>query len=293
MEPQQRRPRWISYAAAPGAPPPAGGAHLDRVLYGLMQPLLGARMLLRHPELRRAALVPALLLAGFCALVALLGTIGEPPLSVFRRFYEVFALLAPLPSVLLAGHYARLAVLARDKLGLGASSACVEPLWRAAKRAIFQAILIAIALAPATLLLHLVPVAGAVLVKVVAALWALHWIVIDAFDSARTLAPGETVVGMHARALTAPCPWFVRIMQGVGERLPLVGRLLRWFARRCDRMALPWREEMALIERHLSLAAGFALATAALLAIPGLNLLFRPIVLIGAVHVAGRLEGEG
>ena len=35
---------------------------------------------------------------------------------------------------------------------------------------------------------------------------------------------------------------------------------------------------------------GFALSTAALVATPVLNLLFRPIVLIGASHVLGRLE---
>ena len=33
---------------------------------------------------------------------------------------------------------------------------------------------------------------------------------------------------------------------------------------------------------------GFALSTAALVATPVLNLLFRPIVLIGAAHVLGR-----
>ena len=35
---------------------------------------------------------------------------------------------------------------------------------------------------------------------------------------------------------------------------------------------------------------GFALSTAALLAIPILNLAFRPIVIIGAIHVLGQLE---
>ena len=38
--------------------------------------------------------------------------------------------------------------------------------------------------------------------------------------------------------------------------------------------------------------AGFALATAALLAVPFLNLLFRPIVLVAATHVLGRLHAE-
>jgi uncharacterized protein involved in cysteine biosynthesis len=66
--------------------------------------------------------------------------------------------------------------------------------------------------------------------------------------------------------------------------------LLTRFARWCDRLARPWREEIAMVEQHPSLMIGFALATAALLATPVLNLLFRPIVLIGAAHVLGRIE---
>jgi hypothetical protein len=37
-------------------------------------------------------------------------------------------------------------------------------------------------------------------------------------------------------------------------------------------------------------AFGFGLTTAALLATPVLNLFFRPIVLVGAVHVLGQIE---
>jgi uncharacterized protein involved in cysteine biosynthesis len=38
------------------------------------------------------------------------------------------------------------------------------------------------------------------------------------------------------------------------------------------------------------MALGFALSTAALLALPIVNLAFRPIVIIAAVHVLGQLE---
>ena len=72
--------------------------------------------------------------------------------------------------------------------------------------------------------------------------------------------------------------------------MPVVGRILVRFARWCDKRALPWREEIAIVEEHPSLMVGFALSTAALVATPVLNLLFRPIVLIGASHVLGRLE---
>src|SRR5204863_9022435 len=104
------------YVVAPTAPP---DAHADRVLYGLMQPLLGARMLFTDRVLLEGALVPAALLALFCACVALL----DPPScsvgGIVRRFYHVFAVLAPLPSFLLARHYARLAAKARNQFGFG------------------------------------------------------------------------------------------------------------------------------------------------------------------------------
>jgi uncharacterized protein involved in cysteine biosynthesis len=53
---------------------------------------------------------------------------------------------------------------------------------------------------------------------------------------------------------------------------------------------VPWREEVALVEDHPVLMLGFALSTAAVLAVPVLNLAFRPIVIVGACHVLGQLE---
>jgi hypothetical protein len=129
-------------------------------------------------------------------------------------------------------------------------------------------------------------------VRLVAAAWALHWIVVDAFDSARFLRPGQTVADLDRHAEQLPSPWFVRGLAAAAARLPMGGRLLRWFARRLDRMSLPWREEIALVEEHPSLMLGFALSTAALLAVPVVDLLFRPIVLVGAAHVLGQLESS-
>jgi hypothetical protein len=264
------------------APPPPPGRHGGRVLYGVMQPVLGLRLLLRERTLLRAALVPVGLLAAFCAVLGLL-EIAAGPRAVLRQFYRTFALLAPLPSVLMAGHYARLVVRARACLALPACEPYVESLWRGFRRAIAQAILIALALAPATLLLRLVPIFGQPLVRVVAALWALHWIVVDAFDASRVRRPGVAPPDAERP------PWFVRVLFRTADRLPVVGRLLRRFTRMCDRLARPWREEIAVVEDHPTLVLGFALATAALLATPVLNLFFRPIVLIGAVHVLGQL----
>jgi hypothetical protein len=272
--------------AAPTAPP---DAHVDRAVYGLMQPLLGARMLFTDGELLKSALVPAGLLAAFCAAIALLDPVSWSVGGVVRRFYQTFAVMAPLPSVLLARHYARLAAVARHKFGFGPVEPCIEPFGRALSRMIKQAVLVAIGLVPLTIVLHMVPIVGPFVIRIVVAVWALHWIVVDAFDSARVLQPGQTVKDLDVLADQAPRPWFVRLL-GEGEPLPVVGRILVRFARWLDKLALPWREEIAMVEQHPSLMIGFALSTAALVATPVLNLLFRPIVLIGAAHVLGRLE---
>jgi hypothetical protein len=265
-------------------PPPAAG--FDRVVYGLAQPLLGVRMLATHRNLLEAALVPAALLAGCCAVIALLGHRGD----FLHRFYTAFAVLAPLPSILLASHYARLAVQARHALGFSHAEPCIEPLRRTIDRAVKQALLIALALAPITGLLHLVPGIGWLMVQAAAAVWALHWVVVDAFDSARILHPGETLADLDAAAQRVRSPWYVRWLLHAAERTPIAPRLVRRFARLCDRLSLPWREEIALVEEHPALMVGFALSTAALLTIPVLNLAFRPIVIVGASHILGQLE---
>jgi hypothetical protein len=270
------------------APPPPPGRPIDRMVYGLMQPILGARVLLRERRLLRSALIPVAWLAGVCALWGLLH-VQDGPRSMVRHFYQTFAVLAPLPSVLLAGHYARMVVQARVCLQLPAAEPYVESLWRCLRRAIAQAILIGVAIAPATLLLGLLPLLGDPLIRVAAALWALHWIVIDAFDATRVHRPGQPPPPPR-QADAGRCPWFVRALYRTAPRIPIGGGILRRFARLCDRLAHPWREEIAVVEDHPALVLGFSLTTAALLATPVLNLFFRPIVLVGAVHVLGRLD---
>ncbi len=275
--------------AAPTAPP---SAHADRVVYGFMQPLLGARLLFRDRDLMRAALLPTAVVAAFCVLVAIVAPSSYRPGAMVRRFYQTFAFLAPLPSLFLAKYYARMAVLARHKLGFSQALPCYEPLRRAVWRTVGQTLLVAVGLIPVTMVLMLVPLVGRLAINALGAMWALHWIVVDAFDSTRTLAPGQTLADLDALSLAAPRPWFVRLLEAAAARLPFGGGLLRWFAGRCDRLARPFREEIALVEAHPSLMVGFALSTAALLATPVLQLLFRPIVLIGAAHVNGRLEHQ-
>jgi len=269
---------------AAARPPPTAGA--DRVVYGLTQPLLGVRMLATHRDLVEAALVPAALLAAFCAVVALAGHRG----GFLHRFYTAFAVLAPLPSILFANHYARLAVRARHLLGFSRAEPCIESLRRNLGRAVKQAVLVALAVAPISGLLHLVPGIGWLLVQAAAGLWALHWVVVEAFDSARILRPGQTLADLDAAAERIRPPWYVRWLVHAAERAPIGGRLIGRFARLCDRLSLPWREEIALVEDHPALMIGFSLSTAVMLAVPVLNLAFRPIVIIAATHVLGQLE---
>lgn len=271
------------------APRPPPDASFDRVVYGLTQPLLGARMLVTHRELLKAALVPAGLLAAVCVAIAL----SDGGSRFLHRFYTTFAVLAPLPSILLAGHYARLAAKARRAFGFPQVEPCIEPLRRVVARAISQAILIALALAPVTVALQFVPTIGWLLVKLVAALWALHWVVVEGFNAARVLRPGEQLADLDAAALRMPRPWFVRWLFHAADHLPIGSGLVRRFAQLCDRLSLSWREEIALVEQHPALMTGFALATAVTLVVPVLNLAFRPIAIVGASHVLGQLEAAG
>ncbi len=264
----------------------------DRFLYGLAQPLIGARFLLRHSQLLKSALYPALLLGLFCATISWVGSGGSAEHFV-RRFYRTFVALAPLPSIVFARHYARLAASAHQKLGFGDCGPRIEPLAIAIRRAVFQAILIVLAAAPALALLRVIPLIGRRLAWFAAGIWALYWVVIDAFDDARTLKRGETLAEAELKDRSAPPAWFVRGLYRICNHVPPgLTRLTRSFTWLCDRLSLAWREEMAVVESQPWVAIGFGLMTAALIATPLLNLLFRPIVIVASVHLLGQVNRE-
>ncbi|GAC1342753.1 MAG: hypothetical protein NVSMB23_15770 [Myxococcales bacterium] len=288
--------RFLTYGRTP-QPPPDAADRAGNALYGAAQPLLAVRILAGDLELLGEALVPAAWLAAFCALIA--GLQGGADRSVFagaRAFYATFAALAVAPPILFARHYARLAAQVRFRLGFGACGPREGSLWFFARRSLQSVILVSLAVAPVALFesVPLVRYAAAALLG----LWGLHWVVVDALDDARVLLPGETVASAEAAAeRSAPPPWFVRGFYRAAEalqRAPAVPAFVAWlvrkFARACDRLAVPWREEIALLERHRALGLGFAVATTALLATPVLNLLFRPIIIVAAVHLLGHLE---
>lgn len=285
------------YAREPQAPP-ARSDRLERLFYGAAHPLLGLRLLWRDPELRREALVPVFWMALICAVVAFANTDAESPtvwVDRLKHFYRTFAWLAPVPSVLFANHYARMAALTRWRLGLGACGPREQPLSTLIKRLLQQAVLVAATLLPLTVVLRVLPF-GRALTNLVLGAWALHWVVVEAFDDARVLQPGETLAQAEGDANLAPRPWFVRTLHGLADRLPprftRTRRAANAFARFIDGLSKPWREEISLLEKNPFLAGGFALATAGLLATPVLNLLFRPAIIAGSSNLLAHLEKE-
>ncbi len=293
--------RLLSYSI-PGMRLPPSASRGERVLYGLAQPVLGLRMLASDRTLLVESLKPALLLAGFCALAALLHLhIGDEHSSgdvlrehgFWHRFYTAFAVLAPLPSILLAPHYCQLAATAHDRLCLGTCKARRGSFVHSLIHALKQAAVVAIAVAPLLGILGWLPLFGQALAAIVGALWALHWVVVEAFDSARVVqvstATVQTPAGSAGEASSIPETWFVRALVHAADRLPVVGIPLRWFASLCRFLSRPWQEEIALAESYPWFVVGFALMTAALLATPVLNLLFRPIIIIASVHLLARL----
>lgn len=271
--------------------PPAG--ETEQALYGFAQPILGIRVLLADPELLKEALYPAAILAAACALYASVGHDVAGWGAWFKCFYKAFAALAPLPSFFFANHYARLAAMIRWRMGFGACGPREMP-WRLlAGRMIRQALIVAIGVAPLLALTKALPGIGDWLSYGILGVWSLHWVVADAFDDAQVCLPGESLKESIRRDRSAPQPWFVRWLNRGAARLPgFLGAPLRLFARLCDRLALDSRGEIATMESNRALSVGFSLSTAALLATPVLNLLFRPIIIAGSSHLLGQLEKE-
>ncbi|WAS92373.1 hypothetical protein [Nannocystis punicea] len=266
---------------APGPLPARRG--LAQLGWGLAQPLLGLRVVVREPALLRAAAWPVLLFAGFCALVAL-GS--EDDLGGrLDVFLTTLVTLAPAPVILFGKTYRRLAAAARVPLGLSPRTADMPKLRTAIADAIRQAILLGIGLVPVWLAFELIqafwPAAAPGFVWIawaVTGFWALHWIVVEALDNGHTVDPAAPTKDTGDRPAD---PWFVRLWQ-----VPL----LRGFSGLLRRLSRPWRRELQLVARHPELALGFGLGVAAMLAVPFVALVFRPAAVVAAVHVLGRVD---
>lgn len=282
--------RWLfsrlrAYGTRVSSPP---ASRPEQIAYGLAQPILGLRILASDGSLAQEALTPPALLALVCAIWASVQS-GHGQWDWFKEFYKAFAALAPLPTVIFANHYARLAAVVRWRLGFGACGPREMPMGMLVGRLVRQSMVVAIGSAP-FFLLKSVPFLGQALLSAALAVWGLHWIVADAFDDAQVLLPGETVRQSVQRDRDARQPWFVRLLHRGATHLPVLRGIVHRFANLCDRLAKDSRGELQVMEENPSIATGFALSTAALLAIPGLNLLFRPIILVSSAHLLGHLE---
>jgi hypothetical protein len=273
-------PPWTRIATHVESPaaPPAG--EVDRFWYGVAQPFFGLRLLINQRELFHLALLPVLAVLGLAALAV--STDDDGLRDQALHYYATVTTLSSVPAIVFAGRYAQLARLAAERLQLPSFPLAPESLFSRVKHFVRQAILLAIGILPLLMIAALVPLLGDLLVLALTGAWTLHWIVVEALDGARVVdPPGET----------APRPWFVAWTDApVLDRVPVARRFARWFGVKVTQLARPWAEEVALVRRHPALAVGFGLAAAAILAIPLANLLLRPAILIGAVHLRGQLR---
>lgn len=271
--------RLVAWSRSP-TPLPDEHTHTAHFAWGLAQPLLGLRLLVREPELLRRAIGPVLGFLGVCVLVA--G--GEDDLPWYAIYYLTVISAAPLSPIVFSRHYARLASAARRHVELPPS----EPYLRSARQilgeAFVQLLVVGVGIAPLAALVAMVPLLGSIAAALLGYVWALHWVVVEALDAAKSTSEHE-----REHEYAEHQPWFAR---PAGWQLRGARRLLSWPLRRWSaflrRLSLRWRSEIALIEEHPTMALGFGLGSALLLAVPLLNLVFRPAIVIAATHVWGR-----
>jgi hypothetical protein len=284
--------RMWAYASAP-YPPPVRTDALGRFLYGVAQPIFGARLMLRDRGLLGAALAPVVAIALLCSLVAL-RKLDQGLLAVCITFGVTFAALVPVPPVLFARYYARIAAKARNELGLGPCTPYLKPISQSFGESIAQMVIIAIGVAPVAVAISFAPLWGAIAAFAVHAVWTLHWVVVEGLDSARTLEPGETVDSVSAQERSQRfTPWFMRFheapMPGWVRWLLLPLRITGEIVMGLSR---EWSPEMRIVERNPYLTSGFGVGTVVLLSIPGLNLFFRPALAISGAHLRTRIERQ-
>ncbi|PRP94176.1 hypothetical protein ENSA5_41310 [Enhygromyxa salina] len=283
--------RVREHAEAP-SPPPAADRVIDNILWGLAQPALGLRVLLREHELIGRAVVPVALFVIICGFVALAGE-AEGLGGWIKSYYATLVAAAPLSPVIFTRSYAKLAAASRPYLGLDHHPPYLRSYWQAFVESIVQLIVLGVGVAPLVAIVTKLPLFGWIWGAVFGWAWLLHWIVVEALDSARTLAPGEEPKEVEQRWVTLHPPWYSGAVLAK-LRFPLGTLLLpiRIWGAILAKLGRRWRGEVALVETRPWIAAGFGLGAAVLLAIPLVNLLFRPAVIVAASHVLGQLEPE-
>jgi hypothetical protein len=154
-------------------------------------------------------------------------------------------------------------------------------LWRESAKAVRQALVVAVGLAPVFLVVELLPGVGHGVTVALGFLWAWYWVVLDALEIPVELGPGMLGPGEPA--------WFERLHVAVGARsrwlrpFGLAGRFLGWLAR-------PWRHQAAFTERRSWESAGFGAGAVVFLAIPVVGIFFRAVAITAATALVVRDE---
>lgn len=291
------RAQWASvreHALAPG-PPPREAGRMALLRYGLAQPFLGLRILFASRDLLGIALAPALGVLFISGLVAWGTAVEQGALRGIGAFLLTVAALAPLPSLLFGRVYAHLAAKARLHLGLPPAAPYLRGIVTLAFEWLAQVVVLAIGVLPYVILVRAVPLVGPIFAFVLQAAWAGHWIVVEGYDNARTLPAGRTVAELEERTRSLPGhPWYDRWRHALhGPRVMMLVLLpLRIVSKLTARLSRPWRLEADLVEREPWISLGFGLGAAAMLAVPGLNLLLRPAVVVAGVHLRHHLVAD-
>lgn len=288
------RAHWAAlraYTVNPG-PPPREAGRVALLRYGLAQPFLGLRILFGSRDLLGIALAPAIGVLILSGLVAWRTAVEQGAVRGIGAFLLTVAALAPLPSLLFGRVYAHLAAKARLHLGLTPAGPYVRSIVTLVREWLAQVVVLAIGVLPYVILVRAVPVVGSIFAFVLQAAWAGHWIVVEGYDNARTLPAGRTVAELEAHAQALPGhPWYDRWRHALhGPRVVMLVLLpLRIVSKIVARLSRPWRLEVDLVERDPWISAGFGLGAAIMLAVPGLNLLLRPAVVVAGVHLRHHL----
>jgi hypothetical protein len=273
-------------------PPPRSDRDLDNLAWGLAQPILGLRLLLGRGDLFVRAIGPLVLLLLICVIVARQQQ-AEGFVGAVAAYYSVLVAAAQISPVIFTKNFAKLAADARPHLDVPRHEPYLRSYGQAFVESVVQLVVLGVGVAPLAWLLSKVPLVGSIVAGLVTWVWLAHWIVVEALDSARTLPPGEdaeTLEQRHARLdlpwYAAPAAWHVRGF------FALVFLPFRMWASVLGRLGKRWRGEVQVIETRPWLSAGFGLSAWLVLAIPVLNLLFRPALVIAASHMLGRIEPE-
>ena len=175
-DPASSRGQWegvLEHTRGP-TPIPTDGRRVSLIHYGLAQPFLGLRTLLRTPELLGMALAPMFLVMAIALVMAYFAVQERGLLAGFVSYWVTIAALAPVPPLILARVYASLAAKARPVLGLSPAEPYNRGWVQLFGEWVSQLIILALGALPLTILLKVIPMVGAFYALIIQGVWALH-----------------------------------------------------------------------------------------------------------------------